>query len=128
MNLMQLKSGTDVRGVALNEDFPEQIDLTDEAVGRITQAFVYFLSAKSGKDKDELAVSVGHDPRISAQRIKEQVISIMLSMGVAVKDCGMCSTPAMFMTTKLIDCDGAVQITASHHPYDRNGLTFVSRA
>lgn len=126
MNLMQLKSGTDVRGVALNEDFPEQIDLTDEAVGRITQAFVYFLSAKSGKDKDELAVSVGHDPRISAQRIKEQVISIMLSMGVAVKDCGMCSTPAMFMTTKLIDCDGAVQITASHHPYDRNGLKFFT--
>lgn len=126
MNLMQLKSGTDVRGVAINEERPEEIELNDEAVRRITQSFVYFLSAKSGKDKDELVISVGHDPRLSADRIRTQVISILLSMGAAVKDCGMCSTPAMFMTTKLMECDGAVQITASHHPYDRNGLKFFT--
>lgn len=126
MNLKYLKSGTDVRGVAVNPENATQIDLTDEAISRITAAFVVFLSAKTGKDKDELAISVGHDSRISAQRIKDTVIGILLSMGVSVKDCSLCSTPAMFMTTKLAGCDGAVQITASHHPWDRNGLKFFT--
>ena len=39
-------------------------------------------------------------------------------------DCGLASTPAMFMTTVDLGCDGAVQLTASHHPYHRNGLKF----
>ena len=30
----------------------------------------------------------------------------------------------MFMTTVDLGCDGAVQLTASHHPYHRNGLKF----
>lgn len=30
----------------------------------------------------------------------------------------------MFMTTVDLGCDGSVQITASHHPFDRNGLKF----
>ncbi len=123
---MHLKSGTDVRGVAIGEENSENIELTDEAVRRICQSFIYFLSAKTGKDRDELCVSVGHDCRISAQRIKEQVIAQLLSMGVLVKDCGLCSTPAMFMTTVMAGCDGAVQITASHHPFDRNGLKFFT--
>ena len=31
------------------------------------------------------------------------------------------------MTTVLADCDAAVQITASHHPFNRNGLKFFTR-
>ena len=42
-------------------------------------------------------------------------------------DCGLASTPSMFMTTVDLPCDGAIQITASHHPYDRNGLKFFTR-
>ncbi len=42
-------------------------------------------------------------------------------------DCGLASTPSMFMTTVDLDCDGAVQITASHHPFNRNGLKFFTR-
>ena len=42
--------------------------------------------------------------------------------GCQVIDCGLASTPSMFMTTMDLNCDGAVQITASHHPYFRNGL------
>lgn len=126
MDLKHLKSGTDVRGVAASFDEAAEIELTNEAVQRITAAFAMFLCAKTDKDKDELTVSVGHDSRISAKRIKKAVIDILLSMGVNVKDCSLCSTPAMFMTTKLADCDGAVQITASHHPWDRNGLKFFT--
>ena len=128
MNLMRLKSGTDVRGTAVGYDGSADFDLTDEAVKRITAAFVLFLSSKTGKDKDELVISVGHDSRVSAHRIKKAVIDILLSMGVNVRDCSLCSTPAMFMTTKLAGCDGAVQITASHHPWDRNGLKFFTES
>lgn len=76
MNLMHLKSGTDVRGVAVAKETTDVVELTDEAIKRITGAFVYFLCAKTGKEKDALTVSVGHDSRISAERIKADVIAI----------------------------------------------------
>ena len=116
MELLHLKSGTDVRGVAVNTQAPEKIDLTDEAVRRITGAFVRFLTAQTEKSAGALKLSVGHDSRVSAERIKQAVLKEMTAYGVQILDCALCSTPAMFMTTQTEDCDGAVQITASHHP------------
>lgn len=127
MKLMHLKSGTDVRGVAVaTENYPE-IQLTDEVVKAISGAFIDFLCEKTNKSADALTVSVGHDSRISAMRIKDAVISEISAMGVNVLYCSYCSTPAMFMTTVTRECDGAIQITASHHPFDRNGLKFFTR-
>ena len=122
-NYSELKSGSDIRGCA-SEIFGNDVNLTDEAVYDLTAAFVPFLAEKSGKSADLLTVSVGHDSRITAERIKAQVIKALTAAGVHVLDCGLSSTPAMFMTTVCAGCDGAVQITASHHPADRNGLKF----
>lgn len=122
-NYSELKSGSDIRGCA-SEIFGNDVNLTDEAVYDLTAAFVPFLAEKSGKSADSLTVSVGHDSRITAERIKAQVIKALTAAGVHVLDCGLSSTPAMFMTTVCAGCDGAVQITASHHPADRNGLKF----
>ncbi len=127
MNLMKLKSGTDVRGTAVSTEEHPEYELTNEAVSAISASFIRFLSQKTGKNTNDLTVSVGHDSRISAIRIKEAVISVLTGMGVHVLYCSYCSTPAMFMTTVTRGCDGAVQITASHHPYDRNGLKFFTR-
>lgn len=127
MKLMHLKSGTDVRGVAIATEKYPVIQLTDDAVKAISGAFIDFLCKKTGKSAEELTVSVGHDSRISAMRIKDAVISEISSMGVNVLYCSYCSTPAMFMTTVTKGCDGAIQITASHHPFDRNGLKFFTR-
>lgn len=127
MELMHLKSGTDVRGVAVaTEKYPE-IQLTDDVVKYISASFIKFLSEKTGKKCEDLTVSVGHDSRISADRIREAVVSVVCGMGVNVLNCSYCSTPAMFMTTVTRNCDGAIQITASHHPFDRNGLKFFTR-
>lgn len=127
MKLMHLKSGTDVRGIAVaTENFPE-IQLTEEVVKAISASFVDFLCEKTGKKINDLTVSVGHDSRISAMKIRKAVVDEIATMGVNVLYCSYCSTPAMFMTTVTRGCDGAIQITASHHPFDRNGLKFFTR-
>ena len=123
MSYKALKSGTDVRGVA-SDLGGKEVNLTDAAVYDITSAFATFVAAKYGKKTNELTVAVGHDSRISAYRISMQVISALKNLGVRVLNCNLASTPAMFMTTVDLGTDGAVQITASHHPFDRNGLKF----
>ncbi len=118
------KSGTDVRAVAMDGVEGEPLTLTDEVVDRIVSAFVCWLSQKSGKAVNSLTVAIGRDSRLSGPRIRNAAVAAMIKGGVAVLDCGLASTPAMFMTTVDLQCDGAVQITASHHPWHRNGLKF----
>ncbi len=122
----ELKSGTDIRGFA-SMHLGSTVNLTDDAVKDISAAFVCFLAKKLSKDASELKISVGHDSRITAERIKANVISSLRLMGAKVIDCSLASTPAMFMTTVEMGVDGAIQITASHHPADRNGLKFFTK-
>ncbi len=123
MNYKKLKSGTDIRGYA-SDLGGKEIELTNEAVYDIAAAFVCFVSEKTDKDCNDLVISMGHDSRITADRIADNVRNALVESGVTVIDCGLASTPAMFMTTVDLNCDAAVQITASHHPFDRNGLKF----
>ncbi|MCI1954907.1 MAG: phosphomannomutase/phosphoglucomutase [Oscillospiraceae bacterium] len=124
----QFKSGTDIRGVA-SEGVPgETVNLTDAAIAKMTDGFALWLSAHEKKAVPALTVAVGHDPRISAGRIRSDVVAALTAAGVHVLDCGLSSTPAMFMVTQDLACDGSVQITASHHPFQRNGLKFFTRA
>lgn len=122
---MKLKSGTDIRGVAVETE-TEQIELTDEVIEKICTAFVIWLRNKEGKN--DLRIAVGHDSRISADRIKNAALKAFSAEGVTVYDCGLASTPSMFMTIVLdIKVDASLEITASHHPYQRNGLKFFTR-
>ena len=123
MSLLSLKSGTDIRGTAVGED----ASLTDEAVRKITYGFLQYLSEKTGLAPSDMTVYIGNDSRISADRIKRAVCGVLSAAGVTLYDCGLASTPAMFMTTVKKDCTAAVQITASHHPYDKNGLKFFTK-
>ena len=123
MSLMKLKSGTDIRGTAVGEN----IELTDDAIMRIASAFVAFLSEKTGVKKEDITLAVGHDSRISAARIKNDLLCVFAAKGIRVFDCGLSSTPAMFMTTVTLGVTASVQITASHHPYDKNGLKFFTK-
>ena len=122
------KSGTDIRGVAVDGVEGEPLNLTDEVVGKMAKAFLLWLSQRTGKQPCELKVAVGHDSRISADRIRSAVVSAMVACGAKVLDCGLSSTPSMFMITLDKQLDGSVQITASHHPYHRNGLKFFTPA
>ena len=121
---LKLKSGTDVRGVAV-ETSTEKIELTDEVVEAICAGFVRWYRDKFGKN--ELSIAVGHDSRISADRIKNAAIKAFLGEGVHVYDCGLATTPSMFMSIVMgVKADASLEITASHHPYQRNGLKFFT--
>ena len=121
------KSGTDIRGVASEGVADQPVNLTDDVIERMAAGFVLWAEKKLGKPASALTISVGRDCRISGERIAAAVIRTIAAAGAKVYDCGLSSTPSMFMTTVDFGCDAAVQITASHHPFNRNGLKFFTR-
>lgn len=125
MDIKALKSGTDLRGVAVGEN----VNLTDEAVYSAVSAFLVWLKEKTQKE-DALKVALGHDSRVSAQRISTAAASALKEGGCEIFFVSLCSTPSMFMMTQFhkTDCDGAIMITASHHPSDKNGLKFFTKS
>lgn len=123
----QFKSGTDIRGVAVEGVEGQNVNLTDSVVADMADGFVLWLSKKVNKPADALKISVGRDSRISGPHITDIVTKRFVRAGAEVLCCGLASTPSMFMTTVDLGCDGALQITASHHPFNRNGLKFFTR-
>ncbi|MBQ9879678.1 MAG: phosphomannomutase/phosphoglucomutase, partial [Clostridia bacterium] len=102
MTLMHLKSGSDIRGAAW--------ELSSDVVVAVVNGYLDLMSEDTGKDTSDMKISVGMDPRLSSPSIYAVVIESMVSAGVKVMECGLCSTPAMFMTTVTHDCDGAVMV------------------
>ena len=125
----KLQNGSDIRGVALPLVAAEPVNLTEEAAGQIGRAFAAWLVERCGKPAEELRIAVGRDSRLSGPSLQRAVLTGLVAMGAVAADCGMASTPAMFMATVLPGCDfdGAVMITASHLPQNRNGLKFFTR-
>ena len=123
----QFKSGTDIRGIASEGVEGEAVNLSDKVLADMTDGFVLWLSKKVGKSPESLKISVGRDSRISGPHIMEIAVAQFTACGAEVLRCGLASTPSMFMTTVDLGCDGALQITASHHPFNRNGLKFFTR-
>ena len=105
MDYLKFKSGTDIRGVASEGVEGEHINLTDYAVKSMTGGFLLWLEKYLNMPTDKMKISVGHDSRISAHRIKNAVVEVLMMAGVHVIDCGLSSTPAMFMTTIELSCN-----------------------
>lgn len=128
VDLMKLQNGSDVRGVAAEGVEGEAVNLTPDAVNLIGQAFVQWLSNRTGKDAKDIRIGVGHDSRITAEKMKESFFRGLFAAGASVYDCGLVSTPSMFMTVIFPEFafDGSVMITASHLPFNRNGLKFFN--
>lgn len=121
----KLQNGSDIRGVAI-ERGEEKVNLTPEISSCIGSAFVKWLSAKKGISSTEIKISIGMDSRITGPALKEGLVHGITASGASVADCGLASTPAMFMSTVFDEfkCSGAVMITASHLPFNRNGFKF----
>ena len=126
-DLAKLQNGSDIRGVA-TEGAGEAVTLTENAVYLITLAFVKFLSEKLKIDPKRMTIAVGHDSRISAPILNNAVVAALIKSEVFPIDTGLSSTPAMFMATQFdsVRADGAIMLTASHLPYQRNGMKFFT--
>lgn len=123
----KLLSGTDVRGKAI-ADKDKKANLTEKEAAAIARSFSKWLAERLNKSKENLRIAVGHDSRLSAEKLKNALAAGMNSVGAEVYSAGLASTPAMFMSTVLEghQYDGAVMITASHLPYDKNGFKFFT--
>ena len=128
-NLMKLQNGSDIRGIACEGVAGEEVNLTPEAGNLIGQAFAIWLGRKKQKAVTDLRIGIGHDSRITAQSLYEAVAKGLTVQGATAYYCGLVSTPSMFMTTVFEEFafDGAIMITASHLPFNRNGYKFFDR-
>jgi phosphomannomutase len=123
----KLQNGSDIRGIAIEGVANESVNLTPQIVEKLACAFCQWLKNKT--DKITYKFSVGCDSRLSGEELKQAVINGIASKGYEISDFGLASTPAMFMSTVLEghNYDGAIMITASHLPFNRNGLKFFTR-
>lgn len=73
-----------------------------------------------------MTIAVGRDSRLSGPALAHAVMDGLVYDGVDVFDTGLSTTPAMFMSTIFddFDADGAIMLTASHMPANRNGMKF----
>ena len=128
-NWQKLQNGSDIRGVALEGVPGETVNLTAAVVERLGGAFAGWLAEAADKPTTALRVALGRDSRLSGPDLLQAAIAGLTAAGVSVYDFGLASTPAMFGSTidPELQCDGAIMLTASHLPFNRNGLKFFTR-
>lgn len=124
----KLQNGSDVRGVALDGIPGESINLTHIETYYIAIAFGHWLSKKLDKPVNTLSVAIGCDSRLSGESLKKGIFSGLASLGITPIDCGITSTPSTFMSTLYpeIAASGGIMITASHLPFNKNGMKFFT--
>src|SRR5690242_13106001 len=69
-------------------------------------------------------IVLGKDTRLSGYMLENAVSSGILSMGVDVLFIGPLPTPGVAYVTRSLRADAGIVITASHNPYDDNGIKF----
>ncbi|KAG0599813.1 hypothetical protein M758_12G180600 [Ceratodon purpureus] len=133
VDFKKLQNGSDIRGVAVDGVEGESVNLTEAVAEAIGAAFAaWLLDRKNADFTTKPRVSLGHDSRISAKSIQNAVARGIAGAGLDVIEYGLASTPAMFNSTLTVRDDlfcpveGAIMITASHLPYNRNGLKFFT--
>ena len=124
---LKLKNGSDVRGIATAGVVGEEVNLTEEAVKNIAAAFACWLKTQTGKEK--VRVAIGHDSRVSANALSKSAIDGVTATGNDVLFTGLSSTPSTFMLLQKPEkrCDGSIMLTASHLPFNRNGMKFFTQ-
>jgi phosphoglucosamine mutase len=106
--------GTDgIRG-RVNE-FP----ITAELALRMGKAVANVLRS-SGASRNR--VLIGKDTRISGYMLETAITSGLVSMGMDVYLVGPLPTPAVAHLTKSMGAAAGIMITASHNPYEDNGM------
>ncbi len=110
--------GTDgIRGVA-NQD-----PMTSEMALRIGRAAAHVFQDSTRRHR----VVIGKDTRLSGYMIESALTSGLCSMGIDVLLVGPMPTPGIAFLTRSLRADAGVVISASHNPYEDNGIKFFGR-
>ncbi len=110
--------GTDgIRGVA------NAHPMTGEMMLQLGRALAYLIRNGSHRHR----VVIGKDTRLSGYMLETALASGICSMGVDVLICGPLPTPAISQLTVSMRADAGAVISASHNPYQDNGIKFFSR-
>jgi phosphoglucosamine mutase len=111
--------GTDgVRGVANAEP------ITSETALKLGRALAYALH---GSGRRHHRILIGKDTRLSGYMLETAMASGICSMGGEVLLVGPLPTPAIAFLTRSMRADAGVVISASHNPFEDNGIKFFSR-
>ena len=109
--------GTDgIRGKA--NHYP----MTGEIAFEVGRAAAYVLRKINGRNK----ILIGKDTRLSGYMLESALTSGICSMGMNVVLVGPMPTPGIAFVTRSLRVDAGVVISASHNPYDDNGIKFFS--
>ena len=104
--------GTDgIRGIAGES-------LTADLSFKVGKALGKLLTEK----KEHPKVIIGRDTRISCDMLEQALAAGLTSTGVNVMTVGTIPTPAIAYLTKTIETDSGIMISASHNPYQDNGI------
>lgn len=107
--------GTDgIRGTA--NKFP----MTADIALKCAMAAAIALRGLSGKSHNK--VVIGKDTRLSCYMLEQAMASGFLAMGMEVIFLGPLPTPAVANLTRSLRADLGVMISASHNPYQDNGI------
>lgn len=110
--------GTDgIRGVANIEP------MTSETALRVGRALAYMFRDRPGRHK----ILIGKDTRLSGYMLETALASGICSMGVDVLLVGPIPTPGIAFLTRNLRADAGVVISASHNPFQDNGIKVFSR-
>src|SRR6266849_5340825 len=113
--------GTDgVRGTANVEPVTAETALK---LGRAA-AHIFKNVASHAGDRGKHKIVLGKDTRLSGYMLENAISSGILSMGVDVLFIGPLPTPGVAYVTRSLRADAGIVITASHNPYDDNGIKF----
>lgn len=110
--------GTDgIRGVANVEP------MTCETALKLGRAAGYVFRENNRRHR----ILIGKDTRLSGYMIESALVAGICSMGVDALLVGPMPTPAVALITRSVRADAGVVISASHNPYEDNGIKFFSR-
>lgn len=111
--------GTDgIRGIANRKP------MTSDMALKIGQALAYILKKKGHRPR----IIVGKDTRLSGYMLESALATGMCSMGADVILVGPMPTPGIAFITNNMDADAGVVISASHNPYEDNGIKIFANS
>jgi phosphoglucosamine mutase len=110
--------GTDgVRGVANTEP------MTVETAVKLGRAAAHIFKNSERRHM----IVIGKDTRLSGYMLENALVAGICSMGVDVLLIGPLPTPGTAYITRSLRADAGIMISASHNPYEDNGIKFFSR-